>query len=156
MAIENRKKTAFITRQELFEFTVMLFGLNNASATFQWLMDKVLEKTNDYSTAVYMDDIIIYLQTFEDHFMHLERVFQLLEGAKLKIGANKCFFCRTKIPFLSHIIILKGIKPNEALTTKIKNFPTPLNVTAIQSFLGLSGYYRQFIKNYAKIALPLI
>ncbi len=63
-------------------------------------MDKVLEETNDYSTAVYMDDIIVYSWTFDDHLMHLERVFQLLEGAKLKMGADKYSFCRTKIPFL--------------------------------------------------------
>ena len=119
-------------------------------------MDKVLEETNDYSTAVYMDDIIVYSRTFDDHLMHLERVFQFLEGAKLKMGADKCSFCKTKIPFLGHIITPDGIRPNEALTTKVKDFPVPQNVTAIQSFLGLSGYYRQFIKNYAKIALPLI
>ena len=118
-------------------------------------MDRVLEETNDHFTAVYMDDIIVYSRTFEDHLQHLKKVFQLLEKAKLKCGADKCSFCRTKIPFLGHIITPEGIKPNEALTTKVKDFPAPQNVTAIQSFLGLSGYYRQFIKNYAKIALPL-
>jgi hypothetical protein len=155
MAIEDRKKTAFITRQGLFEFTVMLFSLTNTPAIFQQLMNKILEETNDHFTAVYMNDIIVYLQTFKEHFMHLGKVFQLLEKVKLKCGTDKCSFCKTMIPFLSHIITLEGIKLNEILITKIKNFPLPQNITTIQSFLGLSGYYRQFIKDYAKIALPL-
>src|SRR5438128_2867852 len=94
------KKTAFITRQGLFEFTVMPFGLTNAPATFQQLMDRILTETNDEFTAVYMDDIIVYSQTFEEHLQHLRKVFQLLADAKLKMGADKCSFCQMSIPFL--------------------------------------------------------
>jgi hypothetical protein len=79
--------------------------------------------------------------------MYLGKVFQLLEKAKLKYRAEKCSFCRTNIPFLGHIITPEGIKSNEALTTKVKNFLPLQNITTIQSFLGLSGYYKQFIRD---------
>jgi hypothetical protein len=155
MAKEDQEKTAFKCKFGLYEFTVMPFGLTNAPATFQRLMDKVLETVKSKFADVYMDDIIVYSQTFQEHLDHLQQVFNLLEKAGLMMGQEKCFFCRKEIEFLGHIITPDGLKPNHRLTDKIRNFPTPTDVTTVRSFLGLANYYQRFIPDYATKAYPL-
>ena len=133
----------------------MPFGLCNAPATYQRFMDQILAETNEKFTAVYMDDIIVFSKTFEEYLQHLNQVFEILRKAGIKCGKDKCSFVRKTIPFLRHVITPTGIKPNDALVEKVRNFPLPRNMLAIRRFLGLTGYYRKFIRDYADISSPL-
>lgn len=155
MKEEDCEKTAFVSKYGLYEYTVMPFGLKNAPATFQRMMDQVLQEVNEKFAVVYMDDILVFSRTFKDHLEHLQKVFDLLEEAGLRMGKDKCKFCRQQIPFLGHIITPDGIKPNEPLIEKVLRFPEPTKPKEVREFLGLSGYYRQFIKGYADKAAPL-
>ena len=153
---ESRSKTAFITHRGLYEFLVMPFGLSNAPATFQRLMDIVLAGIKWQSCLVYIDDIVVFSPTFEQHLRDLSAVFDRLAIAGLTLKASKCDFCRKELKYLGHIVTPNGIKPDPGLVDSVKRFPQPQKVKDIQAFLGLTGYYRKFIKNYAKIAEPLL
>ncbi|CAF0842311.1 unnamed protein product [Adineta steineri] len=152
----SRSKTAFITHRGLYEFLVMPFGLSNAPATFQRLMDVVLAGIKWQSCLVYIDDIVVFSPTFEQHLQDLSAVFDRLSAAGLTLKASKCDFCRKELKYLGHIITPNGIKPDPGLVDSVKCFPQPQKVKDIQAFLGLTGYYRKFIKSYAKIAEPLL
>ena len=148
--------TAFVTHRGLFECTVMPFGLASAPATFQRLMDIVLAGLKWQCCLDYLDDIIVYSPTFEQHLEDLKKVFRALADANLTLKAPKCHFCRPELTFLGHLITPNGIKPDPGLTSTILAFQQPTTVKNVQAFLGLTGYYRRFIKNYAKIAEPLL
>jgi len=149
------RKTAFITNQGLFEFVRMPFGLVNAPATFQRLMDVVLKNEKGEFVQVYLDDIIIYSQTWEEHLEHIEIVLQRLDEAGLKMGKGKCHFGLVELEFLGHIISREGIKPDPKKLKKIKDWPVPQNTKQVRGIIGLASYYRKFIKDFAKIARPL-
>ena len=134
----------------------MLFGLSNAPATFQRLMDIILAGLKWQCCLVYLDDIIVYSPTFEQHLEDLNKVFRVLADPNLTLKASKCHFCRSELPFLVHLITPNGIKPDSGLTSTILAFKKPTTVKDVQAFLGLTGYYRRFIKNYAKVAEPLL
>ena len=153
---KSREKTAFITHKGLFEFNVMPYGLMNAPATFQRLMDIVLAGLKWQCCLVYIDDIVVYSPSFEQHLKDLKKVFEALRAANLTVKASKCHFCRRETKYLGHIITQNGIKPDSDLVKSVINFPQPKKIKDVQSFLGLTGYYRRFIKNYARIAEPLI
>ncbi|CAM4797928.1 unnamed protein product [Rotaria magnacalcarata] len=153
---DSKEKTAFITHRGLYEFNVMPFGLTNAPATFQRLMDIVLAGLKWQCCLVYIDDIIVYSPNFEQHLLDLEKVFLALREANLTLKASKCCFCRKEMKYLGHVVTQNGIKPDPTLTKAVTDFPQPKPIKDVQSFLGLTGYYRRFIKNYAKIAEPLI
>ena len=156
--MDNRSqdKTAFVTHKGLFEFNVMPYGLTNAPATFQRLMDIVLAGLKWQCCLVYIDDVVIYSPTFEQHLTDLTNVFEALKSANLTLKASKCHFCRREMQYLGHLITQDGVKPDPALIKSVSNFPQPRKIKDVQSFLGLTGYYRRFIKNYAKIAEPLL
>src|SRR6185295_16510235 len=155
MNAQDQKKTAFSTKFETYEFTVMPFGLMNAPPTFQHLMDQVFYDVTWKFVLVYMDDIIIYSRTLIEHYHHLERVFQLLLDAGLKLNLDKCDFFKKQILFLGHLVSGEGIKPNLVLVDKIKSCPAPKTKRQVRSFLGLASYYRRFIQNFSRIAKPL-
>ncbi|CAF4231076.1 unnamed protein product [Rotaria sp. Silwood2] len=152
---DSRRKTAFVTHKGLFEFNVMPFGLTNAPATFQRLMDMVLAGLKWQCCLVYIDDVVIFSPTFEQHLIDLEKVFEALKSANLTLKTSKCQFCRREMRYLGHIITQEGIKPDSNLIKSVSNFPQPKKIKDVQSFLGLTGYYRRFIKDYSKIAEPL-
>jgi hypothetical protein len=152
---ESKEKTAFITHKGLYEFNVMPYGLTNAPATFQRLMDIVLAGLKWQSCLVYIDDVIIYSPTFEQHLIDLRNVFQAISDANLTLKASKCCFCRKEMKYLGHIVTQEGIKPDPTLVKAVSEFPQPKTIKDVQSFLGLSGYYRRFIKDYSKMAEPL-
>ncbi|CAF1673354.1 unnamed protein product, partial [Adineta ricciae] len=143
----SREKTAFVTHKGLYEFNVMPFGLTNAPATFQRLMDVVLAGLKWQCCLVYIDDVVIYSPTFEQHLVDLEKVFQALKEANLTLKASKCQFCRQEMHYLGHVVTSKGIKPDPNLIKSVIEFPQPKKIKDIQSFLGLTGYYRRFIQN---------
>ncbi|CAF4673584.1 unnamed protein product, partial [Rotaria socialis] len=131
----SREKTAFVTHKGLFEFNVMPFGLTNAPATFQRLMDIVLAGLKWQCCLVYIDDVVIFSPTFEQHIIDLEKVFQALQSANLTLKASKCQFCRREMRYLGHIITQNGIKPDPDLIKSVTNFPQPKKIKDVQSFL---------------------
>jgi hypothetical protein len=155
MSEEDKEKTAFICSEGLYEFNVMPFGLRNAPGTFQRLMDKVLKDHIGDFVEVYVDDIMIYSKSLEDHMIHIEKVLQKLRDYNLVIKLKKCRFCQKKIEFLGHEIGEEGLKPNSKKIETINNIQEPKTVTEVRSFLGLCSYYRRFVKGFSKIAGPL-
>lgn len=142
-------------QEGLFEFNIMPFGLCNAPATFQCLVDCVLAELQWSSCLVYIDDIIIIFRSFENHLHHLQQVLDHLKSAGLKIQPSKCHFLQPKVNFLGHIVSSEGVSPDPSKTSKVKEWPTPKSVLEVQHFLGLANYYRHFIKDFATLAKPL-
>lgn len=143
---ESREKMAFITHKGLFEFKIMLYGLTNAPATFQRLIDVVLAVLKWQCCLVYIDDIIIYSPSFEQHLKNIKKVFEALRAANLTLKTSKCHFCRRATKYLGHVITHKRIKPDPNLVKAVIDFPHPNTVKDVQSYLGLTGYYRRFIQ----------
>lgn len=152
---KDREKTTFITRFGTYEFTVMPFGLCNAPATFQRLMDTVLRDILWHFVVVYIDDINVGSKTFDEHLLHLEQVFIRLEQAGLKLSPEKCFFFKEELPFLGHVVSRKGIQTDPEKLRVIKEFPIPKDLTQLRGFIALASYYRKFVKNFSSIAEPL-
>src|SRR5436189_4797982 len=155
MEEQDIEKTAFITHEGLYEWVVMPFGLTNAPATFQRAMQLALGELFYTIAPVYIDNIIVHSETFENHIRDLEEVYEKIRIANLKFGPEKCKFCFQEIKFLGHIIGKDGIKTDPAKIEKVKNYPRPVNITQLRGFLGLAKYYRKYIKDFAKIAKPL-
>ncbi|CAB4435127.1 unnamed protein product [Rhizophagus irregularis] len=155
MAEEDIEKTAFICSAGLYEYNVMPFGLTNAPASFQRLMDKVLkEYLNDF-VIVYIDDIMIYSENFEDHLRHIKLVLEKLKEASLILKLKKCVFGKTEIEFLGHVVGKNGLKPSPGKVEKIQKLTAPTNIKGVRSILGLCTYYRKFIKDFSKIVKPI-
>lgn len=147
-------KTAFSVENGHYEFLRMPFGLKNAPSTFQRVMDNVLHDLQGNICLVYMDDIIIYSTSLQEHINHIKLVFERLRNANLKIQIDKSQFLQKEVAFLGHIVTPQGIKPNPDKLRAIKEFPLPKTTREIKSFLGLLGYYRKFIKNFSQITKP--
>lgn len=155
MEPEDKPKTAFATRKGLFQFRVMPFGLCNAGATFERLMETVLAGLNWEICLIYLDDIIVISKTFEEMVENLSKVFGRLAGAGLKLKAKKCSLFSRSVEYLGHVISDKGITTDSKKVEVIKTMKAPANVSELRSFLGICGYYRKFVKNFAGIAKPL-
>ncbi|GBG85477.1 hypothetical protein CBR_g40118 [Chara braunii] len=152
---EDQHKTAFHTRYGLYEFVVMPFGLCNAPGTFQHAMNRIFHDYLDKFVIVYLDDILIFSKTVEEHVAHLDKVLSLLRQHKFKINVEKCEFGRTRVLYLGHEISAEGLKPDDAKVANIRDWPPPQSVTEMRSFLGMTSYYRTFVKNYSIVAAPL-
>ncbi|GBG79829.1 hypothetical protein CBR_g30093 [Chara braunii] len=152
---EDQHNTAFQTRYGLYEFVVMPFGLCNAPGTFQHTMNQIFHDYLDKFVVVYLDDILIFSKTIEEHVAHLDKVLSLLRQHKFKINGEKCEFGRTHILYLGYEISAEGLKPDDAKVASIRDWPRPQSVTEMSSFLGMTGYYRTFMKNYSIVAAPL-
>lgn len=152
----HQEKTAFATPFGLYECRVMPFGLTNSPATFVRLMHLALKDCINKICYVYMDDLIIFSDTPEEHLKRLEIVFEALRKAGLMLKPEKCHFMKESVEFLGHIISADGIQPCMNKIQAVSDFPRPQTVRDIRSFIGLCSYYRMFIKNFSRIALPLI
>ncbi|GJY31055.1 putative reverse transcriptase domain-containing protein [Tanacetum coccineum] len=152
---EDIPKTAFRTRYGHFEFTVMPFGLTNAPAIFMDLMNRVCKPYLDKFCIWFIDDILIYSKSEEEHEVHLKTILDLLEKEKLYAKFSKCEFWLKEVQFLGHVVNRDGIHVDPSKVESVKNWKTPESSTKIRSFLGLAGYYRRFIENFSKIAKPL-
>ena len=155
IAAKDRHKTAFRTRYGLYEFTVMPFGLCNAPATFQLMMNELFRPHLDDFVTIYLDDIIVFSKTEEEHHGHLCTVFNILQTNGLFLQKNKCSFFQRAITFLGFNISGQGIRPDSGLTQAIQMMPPPNCKKQLQSFLGSINFYRRFIKSFAHIAHPL-
>ncbi len=148
---ESREKTAFVTYNGFYEFRVMPLDLCNAPATFQRLLQRILSGfggDNQFCSG-YMDDILVYFKSGEEHITHLKQVFDRLWQPGLKLHPEKCQFARPKVRYLGHIISKGGIAPNPDKVAAVQRFPVPTTVKAVREFLGMASYYRRFIPTTA-------
>ena len=157
MSAEDADKTAFVTRRGMFRFRAMPFGLCNAVATFERLVDLVLGGLNFEICLVYLHDIVLHSATLDQHLERMDILLERLEEAnlKLKLKPSKCSLMQREVAFLGHIVSGKGIATDPEKVKLIKEWPTPTNIRQLRGLLGLSGYYRKFVKNYLTIAGPL-
>ena len=151
----DAEKTAFIVEDGLYQFKVLPFGLCNAGATFQRLMQLALAGLSWETVLVYIDDLIVHSKNFEEHLAHLKEVFDKLSAAGLKMSPKKCDFFRREVIFLGHIVSEHGVRTDPAKIEAVTAWPQPTKLKEVQAFLGLCGYYRKFIKNFSHLAKPL-
>ena len=152
---EDVPKTAFRTQYGHYEFLVLPFGLTNAPAYFMDLMNRVFRTFLDKFVVLFIDDILIYSKSKEDHREHLGIILKKLTEHKLYAKLKKCEFWKEKVHFLGHVISAEGISVDPAKIATVVNWPKPTNVTKVRSFLGLAGYYRKFVQDFSRIATPL-
>ncbi|CAG2210599.1 Transposon Ty3-G Gag-Pol polyprotein,Transposon Ty3-I Gag-Pol polyprotein [Mytilus edulis] len=153
MAEEDKSKTAFVCHKGLFEFNVMPFGLQNSPAVFSQLMEIVLQDLN--FAISYIDDILIFSETLEEHFNHIQQVFDRLRQHNLKLKLKKCQLLQEETNYLGFKINIDDVKPDDAKVEAIKTLPNPVTVKEV-SFIGACSYYRRFIPNFSKISIPLV
>jgi hypothetical protein len=134
---------------------MMSFGLTNAPAYFMYLMNKVFMEYLDKFVVVFIDDILIFSKTEEEHEKHLRIVLEKLRSNQLYAKFSKCEFWLTKVAFLGHVISAGGVSVDPSKVKDVLNSMPPTNVSKIRSFLGLAGYYRRFIQDFSKIAKPM-
>ena len=151
----DKQKTAFTTPMGFYECNRLPFGLTNAPATFQRLMEKCMGDLHLKECLIYLDDIIVFSSTFEEHLERLERVLNRLIEYGLKLKPSKCNFFMKEVKYLGHVISERGIETDPDKIKALQEWPVPSNITELRSFLGFAGYYRRFVKNYSKIAGPL-
>lgn len=149
------EKTAFSTPDGHYECMRMPFGLVNAPSTFQRLMNITLSGLTSVECLVYLDDIIVFSKTFKEHISHIRNVFDRLRKANLKLKFTKCQFASKEVKYLGHYVSSNGVYPDPEKTEVVKNYPQPKNIKQIRAFLGLVGFYRKFIPEYAHKAQPL-
>ena len=154
MEATAKEKTAFVTPYGLCQFRVMPFGLNGAPATFQRLMDQVIRGAEDF-TGAYLDDLVIFSKTWEEHLGHLRNIFTRLRQANLTAKPKKCQFGMSKCTYLGHVVGGGEVQPEPSMIDAIQNFPARKTKKQVRVFLGLSGYYRKFIPNYSSLAAVL-
>ncbi len=156
VATKDREKTAFNTREGKFEYLAMPFGLANAPATFQTMMNRILRPfIKERFVIVYLDDILIFSKNAHEHWQHLTKVFKALRENKLYAKPSKCLLAVEELEFCGHLVGHGQVQPLRSKIDMIVNWPTPTNVHEVRQFLGLATYYRRFIRNFAKICVPL-
>ena len=152
---DDQHKTAFVTPMGLFEYTRMPMGLSSAPATFQRLMQSTMSDFIFQFLLVYLDDLLVYSKTFDEHLAHLHRLLQRMIDAGLKLKMDKCQFLRRQVHYLGHTISAEGVSCEDGKVEAVKNWPVPATTTALRSFLGFASYYQRFIQGFSKIAGPL-
>ena len=152
---ETADKTTFITRRGAFKFKVLPFGLSNAPAVFQRLMNMVMQGLTWEACLVFLDDIIVISSTFEQHLDRLSAVFGRLGSANLKLKPSKCKLFQLKVKFLGSVVSAKGIEPDPDKLAAISDWPVPSNLTELRAFVGLASYYRRHVEGFSDIAKPL-
>ncbi|XP_074819017.1 uncharacterized protein LOC141993377 [Natator depressus] len=149
-----KERSAFTTHLGLYEFNVLPFGLRNAPATFQRLVDGLLAGLGEYAVA-YLDDVAIFSDSWADHLEHLQKVLERIREAGLTVKAKKCQIGLNRVTYLGHQVGQGTISPLQAKVDAIQKWPVPKSKKQVQSFLGLAGYYRRFVPHYSQIAAPL-
>lgn len=148
-------KTAFKTREGLFEWLVMPFGLSNAPSTFMRVMNQALRPFIGKCVVVYFDDILVFSSTLDSHLQHLQDVLQVLRQQKLFAASKKCVFGASQVLFLGYIISAQGLEVDPSKIEAIKSWPVPRTITEVRSFHGLASFYRRFVRNFSALTAPL-
>lgn len=151
----DKPKTAFVCPLGFWEFNRMPQGITNAPSTFQRLMEKCMGNMNLKEVLVFLDDLIVFSETLEEHENRLLRVLHRLKEYGLKLSPEKCKFFQTSVRYLGHIVTQNGVETDPEKVCALKTWPRPNNLKELRSFLGFSGYYRRFVKDYSKIVKPL-
>lgn len=152
---EDEAKTAFKTHHGHFQFRVMPFGLTNGPPTFQCVMNAIFAPATRKYVIVFLDDILTYSPSFDEHLQHLRQVFTTLRAHQFYAKRSKCTFARPSINYLGHVISAEGVATEQEKTEAIRRWPQPSSPTELRAFLGLTGYYRKFVRNYSVITKPL-
>jgi hypothetical protein len=156
---EHKERTAFtVGALGFYEYERMPFGLANSPATCQKLMETILQDLNLKICFVYLDDVIIFSDTYEEHLHRIDLVFQRLRETGLKLSPKKCSFFMPKVRYVGHVVSEHGIEPDPDKIEKVKSWPTPTTPTTpeeVRRFLGFVGYYRRFVKDFSRITRPL-
>ena len=152
----DRPKAAFATRDGLFQFKTMPFGLCNAPATFERLMERILQGHLWKRCMVYIDDVIVFGKSFDETRDHLRIVLSLIRDAGLKLKPEKCHLFQKELLYLGFVIDGEGIKPDPKKVSAVRNWPVPCGISDVRSFLGFANYHRRFIKRFGEIAEPLL
>lgn len=158
LSANSKEKTVFcIPGRGLFQYKVLPFGLNNAAQCLQRLMDKLFGHTLGVESKifVYLDDLIVVSETFEEHMDLLQHVYKTLKKANLTIGLEKCRFCRPELKYLGFVVDKDGLRTDPEKVDKIINYPRPKTCTELKRFVGLISWYRRFVRNFAIIAAPI-
>jgi len=152
---EDRVKTAFRTHNGHYEWVVMPFGLSNAPATFQAVMNDLFRPFLRKFVLVFFNDILVYSSDWSRHLEHLSLVLQVLHNDKFYVNLSKCSFGQLQVDYLGHVVFGRGVEMEPTKLQAVREWPTPSSVTQLRAFLGLTGYCRRFIRHYAVIAGPL-
>ena len=144
----------FVTRYGQYEFTIMSFGLTNALAYFMNLMNKVFMEELDKFMVVFIDNILIYSRSAEEHEQHLKVILNKLQAHELYAKFNKCEFWLQEVAFLGHIITTEGVKVDPKKVKAVSEWKQPTNVIEVRSFLGLAGYYEDLLKDFRRSQDP--
>lgn len=141
----DEEKTAFKTHHGHFEFRIMPFGVTNGPPTFQCLMNSVFSGPNRKYVITFLDDILVFSPTLQEHEAHLHSVFAILREHQLYGKLSKCSFAQPRVEYLGHVISKEGVATDASKTSAMRAWPTPTNATELRGFLGLTGYYRKFV-----------
>ncbi len=152
---DSIQKTAFVTKNAQYEFVRLPFGLKNAAATFQRLMNNILRDYIGNFCFVYLDDIVIYSKAVQDHFQHLKQLFAKLEVSGLTLNLKKCSMLQKTITYLGHVVSEEGVRTEASKVKAVQDFPAPKNLKEVQRFLGLASWYHRFISHFSEQAAPL-
>ena len=155
LAADTKELTAFRTPFGFYQYTMMPFGLQGAPATFQRLMDKVLEGAREYASA-YLDDVVVFSHTWEDHLTHVQEVLRRIQAAGLTVNPKKCALAQAEVKYLGYVIGGGTVKPQLSKVSAILETPRPTTKKQVRSFLGVVGWYRRFVENFSNRAAPLI
>uniref|UniRef100_A0A0A9DIN0 Reverse transcriptase domain-containing protein n=1 Tax=Arundo donax TaxID=35708 RepID=A0A0A9DIN0_ARUDO len=148
MRPEDEAKTAFKTHNSHFEFRVMSYGLTGAPATFQNIMNTILRPLLCKGVLVFIDDILIYSRTLEEHVSLLRQVLHILIEHQLKVKLSKCAFVQQQLTYLGHVISAAGVSTDSKNIEPVRAWSTPTNAKEVHGFLGLAGYYRKFVRHF--------
>jgi hypothetical protein len=144
----------FVTPFGSFRYERLAYGLAGAPSTFQKIMDVTLMGLKDVFALVYLDDILIFSDTMQEHARRVKMVFDRIRRANFKLNLEKCTFAAREVAYLGHVVSTSGVSPDTNKVKAIKTFPLPRNVRDVRAFLGVAGYYRSFIKDFAAMSKP--